>query len=80
MRYDTASCSFSASQLLFADTELFLSDDCAVACDVFANQVIKQFTTLTYESLEGACGCEVFVVELEVLCEVLDTNGEKGNL
>ncbi len=47
---------------LFADAELFLSDDGAVAVDVFAHQVVEQTTTLTYKHLKGAFGCMIFVI------------------
>ena len=47
---------------LLADTEFFLSDDGTVAVDVFADQIIEQTTTLTYESLQSAGGGIIFVI------------------
>ena len=47
---------------LFADTEFFLSDDGAVAVDVFAHEVVKEATTLTYEHLQSALSCMIFVI------------------
>lgn len=60
--------------VLFTDTELFLGDDGAVTVDVFANQVVEQTTTLTYECFQRAGGNEVLVVLLKVLGEVFDTD------
>ena len=65
---------------LLTDTEFLLSDDRAVAVDVFADQIVEKAATLTYESLEGAGGSVVFVVALEVLGEVLDTDREQSDL
>lgn len=49
-------------QGLLADAELFLGDDGTVAGDVLLDQVIKQATALTYESLKGAGGSIIFVI------------------
>ena len=65
---------------LLADAEFLLGDDGAVAVDVLADQVVKKATTLTYESLQSAGRGMVLVVVLEVLGEVLDTDGEKSDL
>lgn len=47
---------------LLADTKFFLGDDCAVAVDVFAHEVVKHTATLTYEFLQSAFGGIIFVV------------------
>lgn len=47
---------------LFADAELFLSDDGAVTIDVFAHQVVEQATTLTNKHLQRASGGMIFVI------------------
>lgn len=47
---------------LLADTELFLSDDGAVAVDVLALQVVEKATTLTYQHLKSALCRMIFVV------------------
>ncbi len=47
---------------LFADAELFLSDDGAVAGDVFTHEVVKQTTTLTYQHLKSALCCMILVI------------------
>ena len=52
---------------LLADTELFLSDDSAVAVDVLALQVVEQATTLTNQHFQSALCGVVLVVVLEVL-------------
>ena len=65
---------------LLADAEFLLGNDCAVAVDVLADEVVEQTATLTYESLQGAGSGVVLVVSFQVLGKVLDTDGEKGNL
>lgn len=53
---------FGLWRRLFADAELFLSDDGTVAGDVFAHEVVEQTTTLTYQHLKSAFGCMIFVI------------------
>lgn len=50
------------SRKLFADAELFLSDDGAIAVDVFLDEVIKKATTLTNECFKSAGCCMIFVI------------------
>lgn len=47
---------------LLSDTELFLGDDGTVAVDVFADKIIQQATTLTYQCLKGTCGRIIFMI------------------
>jgi len=47
---------------LFADAELFLCDDGAVAVDVLTHEVVEQTTTLTNQHLKSAFGCMIFVI------------------
>lgn len=65
---------------LFADTKIFLSDDRTVALDVGADQVIKQTTTLTYKHFQCTSSHKVFVVLLQMFCEVSNTGGEERDL
>ena len=68
------------SVILLTDTELFLGDDCTVAVDVLADEVVEKATTLTYECFQCA-GCGVVLVVLfKVLSEVSDTDREKRDL
>lgn len=60
--------------VLFADTEFFLGDDCAIAVDVLADQIVEQAATLTYKRFQCACCGIVFVIGLQMLCQVLDTH------
>ena len=73
-------CLLSGNIRLATDTEFLLCDDRAVTVDVFADQIVEKAATLTYESLQCACGSIVFVVALEVLGEVLDTDREECDL
>ena len=68
----------SRSTELFTDTQLF--DDSTIALDVLSLEVIKHAATLTYQRVQGALGTEVLTVLLQVLGEVLDTEGEECNL
>ena len=63
---------------LLTDTELF--DDCTIALDVFCLQVIQHATTLTNEGSQGALCTEVLTVFLQVLGQVVDTEGEQSDL
>jgi len=67
---------FSAK--LLTDTELF--DDCTIALDVFCLQVIQHATTFTNEGSQGALCTEVLTVFLQVLGQVVDTEGEQCDL
>ena len=59
---------------LLTDTELF--DNCTITLDVFCLQVIQHATTLTYQSGQGALRTEVLTVVLQVLGQVVDTEGK----
>ena len=63
---------------LLTNTEFF--DDCAVTLDVFCLQVIQHATTLTNEGSQGALCTEVLTVSLQVLGQVVDTEGEQCDL
>ena len=65
---------------LATDTEFLLCDDRAVTVDVFADQIVEKAAALAYESLQCACCSVVLVIALEVLGEVLDTDGEECDL
>ena len=67
---------FSAKSL--TDTKLF--DDSTIALDVFSLQVIQHATTLTDEGRQCALCTEVLTVLLQVLGQVVDTEGEQCNL
>ena len=64
--------------ILLTDTELF--DDSTIALDVFRFEVVQHTTTFTYESGQCALCTEVLAVELKVLGEVVDTEGEECDL
>lgn len=49
-------------QGLLADAELFFGDDGAVACDVFAHQVVEKTTALTYQHLKSALSSMIFMI------------------
>ena len=63
---------------LLTNTEFF--DDCTVALDVFSLQVIQHAATLTYEGSQSTLSTEVLTVSLQVLGEVVDTEGEQSDL
>ena len=63
---------------LLTNTEFF--DDSTVTLDVFTFEVVEHTTTLTNECGQGALGTEVLAIVLEVLGEVVDTEGEERNL
>ena len=63
---------------LLTDTQLF--DDSTITLDVFCLQVVEQATTFTYQHGQSALSTEVLVVLLEVLGEVVDTEGEQSDL
>ena len=52
---------------LFADTQLFLGDEGAVAVDVLACQIIEQATTLTNQHLQSTLSRMIFLVDLQML-------------
>ncbi len=66
----------SFRDFLLADAEFFLGDDGAVAVDVLADEVIQQAAALTHEHLKGALSRMIFLVDLQVLGQVGDTNRE----
>ena len=66
------------SCVLLTQTECL--DDCTVAVDVAALEVVEQRTALTYETGEGTLGAVVLAVLLHVLRKVLDTEREQCNL
>ena len=63
---------------LLTNTEFF--DDCAVTLDVFCLQVIQHTTTLTNKCGQRALCTEVLAVFLQVLGQVVDTEGEQCDL
>ena len=63
---------------LLTNTEFF--DDSAVTLDVFCLQVIQHTTTLTYQCGQCALRTEVLAIVLQVLREVVDTEGEQSDL
>ena len=68
------------NRILLTDAEFLLGDDGTITVDILANQIVKERTTLTYEHLKCACRGIILVVCLQVLGEVLDTDGEKCDL
>ena len=63
---------------LLTDAEFL--DQCTILLDIFRLQVVEQAATFTNEVGQCALGAEVLAVELEVLCEVFDTEGELCDL
>ena len=59
---------------LLTNTEFF--DDSTVTLDVFCLQIIQHTTTLTYQCGQGALSTEILAVFLQVLGQVVDTEGE----
>ena len=55
-------------------------DNCTIAVDVAALQVVEQGATLTNETSQGTFGAVVLAVLLHVLGQVLDAVAEQGNL
>ena len=55
-------------------------DNCTIAVDVAALQVVEQGATLTYETRQGTLGAVVLAVLLHVLGQVLDAVAEEGDL
>ena len=66
------------SAKLLTDTKLF--DDSAVALDVFRLEVIQHAAAFTNEGSQRALCTEVLAIVLEVLGQVVDTEGEQGYL
>ena len=77
-RFFLNSLTLSLVNSLFTDTEFF--NDCAVTLDVFCLQVIQHTTTLSYQSGQRALCTEVLAVFLQVLGQVVDTEGEQCDL
>ena len=69
---------FSFFSQLLTNTEFF--DDSAVTLDVFCLQVVQHAATLTYQCGQGALCTEVLAVFLQVLGQVVDTEGEQCDL
>lgn len=67
-----------STRKLLTDAELF--DEGTITLDVFSLQVVQHTTTLTNEGGQCALGTEVLAVLLEVLGQVVDTEGEEGDL
>ena len=55
-------------------------DNCTIAVDVAALQVVEQGATLTNETSQGTLGAVVLAVLLHVLGQVLDAVAEQSNL
>ena len=64
--------------MLLTNTELL--DDITVALDVLLFEVVEQATTLTCQRGQRTLCPEVLAVGLEVLGEVVDTEGEECDL
>ena len=72
-------CSFPAEPLvLFTQAESF--DDCTIAGDVAALEVIKQGATLTNQTRESTLGAVVLAVLLHVLGEMSNAVSEQSDL
>ena len=63
---------------LFTNTEFF--DDSAVTLDVFCLQIIQHAATFTNKCGQCALRTEVLAVVLEVLGQVVNTEGEQSDL
>ena len=63
---------------LFTQAESF--DNCTIAVDVARLQIVKQGTTLTYETCQGTLCAVVLAVLLHVLSQMLDAVAEQSNL
>ena len=63
---------------LLTNTKLF--DDSTVTLDVFRLQVIQHTTTFSYQCGQSTLCTEVLAVFLQVLGEVVDTEGEQSDL
>ena len=63
---------------LFTQAESF--DNCTIAGDVAALQVVEQGATLTNQTSEGTLGAVVLAVLLHVLSQVTDAVAEQSNL
>lgn len=68
------SCYYACAVLL---TETELSYDCAVTLDVAILQVVQKATTAADNLLQRVVRCSIFLVELHVLSEVVDTEREQ---
>ena len=73
-------CLFSqrALEKLFSDVQLF--NDRPVPFDILFFQVLEQASAFSDEADQGTFGDEVFLVGLEMFCQVLDLHGEEGYL
>ena len=56
---------------LLSETELF--NDCTVTVDVLLHKVVEKVTSVTNHLHHTALGVEVLLVELEMLCESLNS-------
>lgn len=61
-------------------TELQLAGHCDVALGVGFIEIIEQTTTLANHLEQATAGAVVFVVFLQVLCEMVNSLGEQSNL
>lgn len=66
-------CEFLASQSQ-------LVDQAAVAIVVFATQILKEPAPLAYHHQKSTSAVEVFAVGAEVLCELVNSFGQNGDL
>ena len=64
--------------LLLTQTQCL--DDSTVTVDVAALEIVEQRTTLTNQTCQRTLGAVVLAVLLHVLCKILDTECEQGNL
>ena len=72
-------CSFPAVlRRLFTQAESF--DDCTIASDVAALQVVEQGATLADQTCQGTLGAVVLTVLLHVFGEVANAIAEQSNL
>ena len=63
---------------LLTDTES--RDDGTVSLDVDLDEIVEQRTALTDHLEEAAAGVMILLVDLEVLCQVVDALGQQRDL
>ncbi len=63
---------------LLTDTES--GDDRTVSLDVDLDEIVEHRAALTDHLEEAATGVVILLVDLEVLCQVVDSLGEKSDL
>ena len=64
--------------ILLSESELF--DDSAVTSDVLVLEILEKVTSLTYHLEQSATAVVVLLVDLEMLCEFIDSLGENSDL